>query len=343
MSNKKMTELSEIGEFGLIEKLAKDIKITNKSTIKGIGDDAAVLNLSNNLTVVTTDMLIEGVHFDLGYVPLRHLGYKSVVVNISDVYAMNAKPKQITVSIAVSNRFPYEAIEELYEGIKAACENYKVDIIGGDTSSSHKGIAISITAIGEVEKDKVVYRNTANAGDLICVSGDLGAAYVGLQLLEREKYIYQENPKIQPNLSGHEYILQKQLKPEARYDIINFFNSNNIVPTSMIDISDGLSSEIIHICSQFGLGCDIYEDKIPIAQQTIDMSLEFNIDPIVTALSGGEDYELLFTVSPEDVEKIKANNLISIIGNITKSNDMNLIAKDGTKIPMTAQGWNAMR
>ncbi len=340
---RKKTDLSSIGEFKLIELISKDIKIKNKSTKKGIGDDAAILDYKKFQTVVTTDLLIEGIHFNLDYVPLKHLGYKSVTVNLSDVYAMNASPKQITVSIAVSNRFPLEAIEELYSGIKLACKKYNVDIVGGDTSSSMQGLIISITAIGEITDEKIVLRSTAKKNNLICVSGDLGAAYAGLQLLERERIIYKKNPEIQPILKGYDYILERQLKPEARKDIIKIFEELNIIPTSMIDISDGLSSEILHICKQSNKGCKIYEDKIPIAKETIDFANEINIDPTIIAMNGGEDYELLFTIDINDYDKIKNNPYISIIGQIDKSNEgQYLITRDGTAIKIEAQGWNTM-
>ncbi|MBN1251988.1 MAG: thiamine-phosphate kinase [Bacteroidales bacterium] len=337
-----MAELSELGEFGLIKHLTKDIKIINEQTIKGVGDDAAVLDYSDEKIVITSDLLVEGVHFDLAYVPLKHLGYKAVVVNISDVIAMNAKPRQIIVSIAISNRFGLEAIDELYSGIHLACKNYGVDLVGGDTTSSKQGLFISITAIGGAKQEEIVYRSTAKENDLICVTGDLGAAYMGLQLLERENEIFKADPQIQPDLSGYNYILQRQLKPEARYDVCNYLNNNNITPNSLIDISDGLSSEIMHICNNSNVGCQIYEDKIPINDETIKMAEEFGINPLVCALNGGEDYELLFTVDLNDYEKLKANNQISVIGHITKQNQgTNMIRLDNSIMDLSAEGWNA--
>lgn len=344
MKEKKKTySISELGEFGLIDHLTKDIKIKNKSTLKGIGDDAAVLDYQNKKIVVTTDLLVEGIHFDLTYTPLKHLGYKAAVVNFSDVYAMNAQPKQITLAIALSGKFSLEAIEELYSGIRLACENYDVDFVGGDTSSSITGLTLSITAIGECENDNIVYRDTAKLNDIVCVSGDLGGAYMGLQLLEREKQVFKTDPNFKPELNKYDYILERQLKPEARRDIIKLLKENNICPTSMIDVSDGLSSEVLHICKESKVGCSIYEEKIPINQQTKDMAHELNINPVVCALNGGEDYELLFTVSINDYEKIKDLQGISVIGHIDKEGDgANLITADNKNIPLTAQGWNAM-
>ncbi|MEI6816071.1 MAG: thiamine-phosphate kinase [Bacteroidota bacterium] len=337
------TELSELGEFGLIELISKSIKLQNSSSIKGIGDDAAVIDNSEMMTVVTTDMLLENVHFDLSYMPLKHLGYKAVTVNLSDIYAMNATPRQVTVSIAMSNRFSLEAIEGFYSGVILACEKYGVDVVGGDTSSSVHGFVISVTAIGVAKKEDVVYRNGAEVTDLICVSGDLGAAYVGLQLLEREKKIFLENPGIQPDLGGNDYILERQLKPEAGKEIIAQLKEIGVKPTSMIDISDGLSSELLHICTQSGVGCQIYEDKIPIDPQTFNVAREFNLDPTVCALSGGEDYELLFTVKLADYEKVRANLDISLIGHITdKAEGINLINKAGGSHALIAQGWDAL-
>ena len=339
----KRSEISQIGEFGLIEHISKAIEIKNAESVKGIGDDGAVIDNGSAVTVLSTDMLIEGVHFDLTFHPLRHLGYKSVVVNLSDIYAMNAIPKQILVSIALSNRFSLEAIEEFYAGMKLACDHYEVDLVGGDTSSTTSGLVISITAIGKAEKENIVYRNGAKEHDLVCVSGDLGAAYLGLQVLEREKKIFIENPGIQPDLEGNDYILERQLKPEARKEIIEKLKELNVRPTSMIDISDGLSSEILHICRQSNVGCDIYEDKIPIDPQTIDRATEFNLDPTVCAMSGGEDYELLFTISQSDYEKVRMHLDISIIGHIMdKSEDVHLVTKSGQKVPIIAQGWDAL-
>ena len=338
------TQISELGEFGLIEHLTKSIKIKNGTTIKGIGDDAAVLDYNNKKILVTTDLLVEGIHFNLIYTPLKHLGYKAVAVNLSDICAMNGVPRQITVSIAISKKFTVEAIEELYEGIRLACEKYGIDLIGGDTSSSLTGLLISVTAIGEANETDIVYRSGAKVNDLICVSDDLGAAYMGLQLLEREKYMFTENSKIQPDFSGHEYILERQLKPEPRIDIITKLKEINVKPTSMIDISDGLSSELMHICKNSNVGCKIYSEKIPIDITTCNMANEFNIAPEIAALNGGEDYELLFTVSLKDYEKIKNLKEISVIGNIIDESDgMNLISDDGKQIPITAQGWNGIK
>lgn len=337
------TELDQLGEFGLIKHLTQDIKLKNESSIKGAGDDAAVIDYKGLQTVVSTDMLVEGIHFDLMYVPLKHLGYKAVTVNLSDIYAMNARPKQITVSIAISNRFSLEAVEELYAGIYMACERYKVDVIGGDTTSSTSGLVISITAIGEAEKDTLIYRDGAKETDLICVTGDLGAAYVGLQLLEREKQIYKEHPQVQPDLAGSDYILERQLKPEARNDIAEILKNLKVTPTAMIDVSDGLASELFHICTQSDVGCTIYEDKLPIDPMTYDRAREFNLDPTVCALSGGEDYELLFTIPIQDFEKVKGNMDISVIGHITSKNEGHqLVSKGGTSVPLTAQGWDAL-
>src|SRR6478672_11681040 len=311
------TEISSLGEFGLIEHLTKNIELQNASSIVGVGDDAAVIDHFGKQTVITSDMLVEGVHFDLMYTPLKHLGYKSVIVNISDIYAMNAMPTQVILNIAISNRFSIEALDEFYSGVYTACEKYGVDLIGGDTSSSHKGFIISVTAIGEVTPDKYVKRNTAKKGDLVCVSGDLGGAYIGLLFLEREKKIYLENPNIQPDLESESYVIGRLLKPEARKDIIEFFYKEKIFPTAMMDISDGLSSEILHICKESNLGCVLYEEKIPIAEDTRNAAYKFELDPTACALSGGEDYELLFTVKPEDYEKLIRNPQISIIGHMT--------------------------
>ena len=337
------TPISELGEFGLIEHLTKNIEIKAPSTIKGIGDDGAILDFKDKKIVVSTDLLIEGVHFDLSYMPLRHLGYKAVVVNLSDICAMNAKPTQITVSLAVSNRFPLEAIEELYDGIILAAKLYNVDIIGGDTTSSQKGLIISITALGEATDDQIVYRNGAKENDLVVVSGDLGSAYMGLQVLEREKQVFQVNPNNQPDLDNYTYLIERQLKPEARYDIIQLLQNLEIKPTSMIDISDGLSSEILHICKQSEVGCSIYEEKLPMDPQFISVCEEFNIDATTIAINGGEDYELLFTISLEDFDKIKANPNLSVIGHITsKQNGMNLITIAQTQIQLKARGWNSL-
>ncbi len=336
------TSLEKLGEFGLIDHLTNSFTIDQKSTIKGIGDDAAVLSFDNKKTVVTTDLLIEGVHFDLSYMPLKHLGYKAVMVNLSDVYAMNAKATQITVSIAVSNRFPLEAIEELYAGIALATEKYKVDLVGGDTTSSTKGLLISITAIGEVDESSITYRKGAKVNDLLVVSGDLGGAYMGLQVLEREKEVFKVNPNSQPDLEPYSYIVERQLKPEARKDIAALLQVLGVSPTSMIDISDGLSSEILHLCKQSEVGCNLFEDKIPLDPTVISACEEFKIDSTMVALNGGEDYELLLTVDQKDFEKIKGNPNLSIIGHMTDVLEgAHLITRGNTKIELTAQGWNS--
>ena len=338
--NQERTPLSDLGEFALIEHLTKNFKIKHSSTIKGIGDDAAVLDFKNKQLVITTDLLVEGVHFDMSYMSLKHLGYKAVVVNLSDVYAMNANPTQITVSIAVSNRFPLEALEELYAGIETAANIYGIDVIGGDTTSSLTGLLISITAVGEVEKEKVVYRNGAKPNDLLVVSGDLGGAYMGLQVLEREKEVFKVNPNSQPDLEPYTYIVERQLKPEARKDIIKLFGDLNLKPTAMIDISDGLSSEIIHLCKEGNVGCDLYEEKIPLDPAVISTCEEFNIDSTTVALNGGEDYELLFTISQEDFPKIKANPNFTVIGFMKEAEaSMHLVTRGDLKIPLKAQGW----
>lgn len=342
--NQSRTSLSELGEFGLINHITQYFKIQHKSTVKGVGDDAAVLDASELQTLVTTDLLVEGVHFDLSYMPLKHLGYKSVMVNLSDVYAMNGDAEQITVSIAVSNRFTLEAIEELYAGIQLACDTYKVDLIGGDTTSSTKGILISVTAIGKAKKEDVVYRDGAKETDLIVVSGDLGAAYLGLQVLEREKQVFQVNPNNQPDLQNYTYLIERQLKPEARKDIPKLLQELEVKPTSMIDVSDGLSSEIMHVCSQSKVGCKIYEDKIPLDPQVISACEEFDLDSTMVALSGGEDYELLFTVSIDHYDKIKGNPHFTVIGHITdKSQGMNLVTRANQELELKAQGWNALK
>ncbi|ANI89940.1 thiamine-phosphate kinase [Arachidicoccus ginsenosidimutans] len=336
------TEISSLGEFGLIEHLTKNFEIYNASTIETVGDDAAVIDHFGKQTVVTTDLLIEGVHFDLMYTPLKHLGYKSVVVNLSDVYAMFAQPTQITVSIGVSNRFSVEALTEFYEGVYAACEKYQVDLIGGDTSASQKGFVISVTALGEVAPNKYVKRNTAQKGDLICVSGEVGGAFLGLTLLEREKKIYLENPKVQPDLEGEDYIVGRILKPEARKDIIDFFEKNEIVPTSMMDVSDGVSSEVLHICKQSNVGCKIYEDKLPINEAARQAAFKFGLDPTVCALNGGEDYELIFTLKQEDYDKITLNEEIAVIGYVTDVEEgCKFLTKGGNTFDITAQGWKA--
>lgn len=338
------TEISSLGEFGLIDHLTKNFEIQNASTILSIGDDAAIIDHFGKQTVITSDMLVEGIHFDLMYTPLKHLGYKSVVVNLSDVYAMNATPTHITLNIAFSNRFSVESLDEFYEGVYAACEKYNVDLIGGDTSSSQKGFIISVTAIGEITPEKIVKRNGARQGDLICVSGDLGAAFLGLTLLEREKKIYLENPGVQPNLENEQYIIGRLLKPEARKDIIDFFDKEDILPTAMMDVSDGLSSEILHICKQSNMGCKIYEDKIPINNQAKQYAYKLQLDPTACALSGGEDYELLFTMSQDNYEKIVLNEQISVVGYITNIEEgVNIITKGGNTHQLTAQGWNAFK
>jgi thiamine-monophosphate kinase len=338
------TEIAELGEFGLIEHLTKNFEIQNVSTVLGVGDDAAVIDHFGKQTVITTDLLLEGIHFDLMYTPLKHLGYKSVMVNLSDIYAMNAQPTQITVSIGISNRVSMEALNEFYEGIYLACEKHGVDLIGGDTSTSQKGFIISITAIGEVTPDKFVKRSTAQKGDLICVSGDLGGAFLGLTLMEREKKIYLENPQVQPDLEDESYIVGRLLKPEARKEIIEFFEKNEIIPTSMMDVSDGVSSEVMHLCKQSNLGCRIYEEKLPIHDESRRAAYKFGLDPTVCALNGGEDYELIFTLKQEDHEKITFNEEISVIGYMTDLEEgCKLLTKGGNTFNITAQGWNAFQ
>lgn len=338
------TEISEYGEFGLIHHLTKNIELQNASSILGVGDDAAVIDHFGKQTVITTDLLLEGVHFDLAYTPLKHLGYKSVVVNLSDVYAMNATPTQITLSLGISNRFPVEALEEFYEGVYAACNTYGVDLVGGDTASSLKGFVISVTALGEIAADKVVKRSGAKKGDLLCCSGSLGAAYLGLLFLEREKKIWLENPNIQPDLEGEDYVIGRLLKPEARADMVQFFAAENIKPTAMMDISDGLSSEILHICEQSGVGCTLYEEKIPIMEETRRAAYKFEIDPTACALSGGEEYELLFTIDQADYEKVQKYEQISVIGYMTEAEQgAKIITKGGSTHAITAQGWNAFK
>lgn len=341
--NQLRTNIADLGEFGLIDHLTKHFKINQKSTLKGIGDDAAVLDFKDKKVVLTTDLLVEGVHFDLAYMPLKHLGYKAVMVNLSDVYAMNAMATQITVSIAISNRFPLEAIEELYAGIELAAKTYKVDVVGGDTTSSQTGLVISISAIGVAKEDDIVYRNGAKSNDLLVVTGDIGGAYMGLQVLEREKEVFNVNPNNQPDLDQYSYVIERQLKPEARRDIIKLLEALNVKPTAMIDISDGLSSEIIHICKQSKVGCDLYEEKIPLDPQVISTCEEFSIDSTMIALSGGEDYELLMTISQKDYPKIKGNPNLTVIGYMTEENaGMHLVTRANTKIPLKAQGWNAL-
>ena len=335
------TDLTEIGEFGLIDHLTRSFTVQHDSTIKGIGDDAAVLQ-SDQAIVVSTDMLIEGVHFDLGYVPLKHLGYKAVMVNLSDIYAMNATPRQLTVSLGVSNRFPLEALEELYSGIHLACKNYDIDLVGGDTTSSQKGMVLSLTAIGHARNENLCYRKGAKTGDLLVVSGDLGAAYMGLQVLKREHEVFKVNPQHQPDLEPYAYIVERQLKPEARRDIYKFLAQEGIQPTAMIDISDGLSSELLHLCKEGEVGCLVYEDKLPIDPMVIQACEEFNLDPSMVALSGGEDYELLYALDQKDYPKIKGNPHMTVVGHIAAKNEgAHLISKNNTMIPITAQGWNA--
>lgn len=339
MSKEKTTPISALGEFGLIDHLTNSFSIQNLSTKKAVGDDAAIIDYGNKKTVISTDLLAEGIHFDLMYMPLKHLGYKSIVVNLSDIYAMNARPRQVLVSLALSSRFTVEAVSEIYEGIKYACETYGVDLVGGDTTSSQSGLVISVTAIGEAEEEKIVYRNGAKVGDLLCVSGDLGAAFLGLQILEREKQIWMEHPDIQPELE-REYLIKRQLKPEARKDIIDLFEDLMLQPTAMMDVSDGLASDVLHICKQSGVGCEVEEAKVPIDEETYNMALEMNYNPIVCALNGGEDYELLFTIAPEDETKLANEAMISIIGTITeKEKGAVLKTKGGNFHAITAQGW----
>lgn len=333
-------EIDGLGEFGLIEKLTKDLPKLHDSTQKGVGDDAAVIGTEERKTLVSTDLLTEGVHFDLSFHPLKHLGYKSVVVNLSDIAAMNGTAEQILVSLAFSNRFSLQAIEELYSGIRLACEYYGVDLIGGDISSSGQGLTISITAIGSAKESEIVYRSGAKENELLCVSGDLGAAYMGLQLLEREKKVFLENPSMQPDLDGHDYILQRQLKPEARFDILKELRKAGIRPSSMIDISDGLASEIFHLCHSSGTGAAIYENKLPIDPQTVSVAEQFGIDPLTCALNGGEDYELLFTIAQEDFEKVRQIEEVSVIGHITDKNaGKSVITKNDNQFELKAQGW----
>lgn len=344
MAGKKNTQLSEIGEFGLIRRLTSDIKYRQKTLIKGVGDDSAVIDMGEYCNVVASDMLTEGIHFNLIYTPLKHLGYKSVIVNISDIYAMNAEPQFIIVSLALSSKFSLEAVEELYSGIYLACEKYNIDLIGGDTTSSMTGMTVSITALGRAKKEEIVYRSGARTNDLICVSGDLGGAYMGLQLLEREKELFSANPEEQPRLEGYDYILGRQLKPEARGDIISLLKNKGLKATSMIDISDGLSSEILHLCESSNKGCRIYQDKIPINTATAAMAEEFGMLPLIPALHGGEDYELLFTLPLADINKVSTLNDVYIIGHITdKAGENLLISSEGQAVSITAQGWNALK
>ncbi len=335
------SEISQLGEFGLIDRISRHVTLKQHSTIKGIGDDAAVLDIGNEYLLVSTDMLVEGIHFDLSYMPIQHLGYKAVAVNVSDIAAMNGKAEQITVSLALSNRFSVEAVDELYKGIQSACTNYGIDLVGGDTTSSVSGIIISVTVIGRVQRDKVVYRSGAQANDILCVTGDLGAAFMGLQVLEREKQVFLSNPDMQPGIEPYEYLVGRQLKPESRTDIIFDLQEARVVPTAMLDISDGLASELFHIAKNSGVGIRIYEDKIPIDQITFDTAIEFKLDPITCALNGGEDYELLFTIRQEDQEKIKNHPDVHLIGYVhERTNQHELVTKQGTAIPLRAQGWD---
>lgn len=335
------TEINSIGEFGLIDRIKSKVKTINPSTVLGIDDDAAVIDAGNHYTLISTDMLLEGIHFDLSYMPLQHLGYKSVAVNVSDIAAMNGKPKQITVSLGLSNRFSVEAVDALYDGILKACKNYKLDLVGGDTTASASGLVISISILGEVEKDQLVKRKTACLNDIICVTGDLGAAYLGLQILEREKQEYLANPEMQPKLKGYEYIVGRQLRPEARMDIIYEMDELKIIPSSMIDVSDGLASDLKHLCKQSGLGANIYEDKLPYDHMTLQTAVEFKMDVITCVLNGGDDYELLFTISHDDFEKVKNHRDIHFIGYMQeKDKGINLITKGGNALSVKAQGWD---
>lgn len=338
----RRSEISSLGEFGLIDRISQSISLQNSSSLKGIGDDAAVIDAGEDCILFSTDMLLEGIHFDLSYMPLQHLGYKAVAVNVSDIAAMNGRPEQITIGLGLSNRFSTEAIDSLYAGIRAACENFKVDLVGGDTSASASGLVISISILGRAKKDKVVYRSGAKASDIICVTGDLGGAYMGLQVLEREKQVFLTNPEMQPDLEKYEYVVSRQLKPEARMDIIHDLAEAGIVPTSMIDISDGLASELLHLSRQSNVGVRIYEDKIPIDNETFDTAaLEFKVDPITCALNGGEDYELLFTIKQTDFEKVKNHADIQFIGYVHEDPKQNFMqSKQGTMVPLSAQGWD---
>ena len=339
--SEKTTNISELGEFGLIDHLTNKFELKNTNSLLGVGDDAAVIAISDEeVMLLSTDMLIEGIHFNLMYMPLKHLGYKAVAVNVSDICAMNGTAEQITVSLAVSSRFPLEALEELYDGIRIACENYKVDLVGGDTTSSTSGLIINISVVGRVKKEEITYRSGAKEMDLLVVTGDLGGAYIGLQVLEREKEVFKANPTIQPDLDGHDYIIERQLKPEARKDIIGFLKELEVVPTSMIDISDGLASEIIHLCKASNVGCYVYDEKIPIDAKSSMMAIDFNLDPSTCALNGGEDYELLFTIKQSDFEKIQSNPNMTVIGHITDATDgIYFIDKNGSALELEAQGW----
>ena len=337
------TPISELGEFKLIDRIKDKVTIYNNETIKGIGDDAAVIDSGENFHLISTDLLVEGVHFDLAYTPLKHLGYKAVIANISDICAMNGKAKQITIGLALSNRFPVESVDELYEGINLAAKKYKIDVVGGDTTSSTSGLMISVSVLGIVKKKKIVYRSGANKNDLVVVTGDLGAAYLGLQLLKREKQIFLENPKIQPDLSGHDYILERQLKPECGVHYLNIMQELKVIPTSMIDISDGLASEALHLAQSSNVSIMLYEDKIPIDHTVMNLANEFNLNPVLCALNGGEDYELLFTISQKEYDKFKKDVDFTIVGYVAdKTEESSFIAKDNTKHPLTAQGWNSL-
>jgi len=337
----KRTELKELGEFGLIEHLTEKVNLSQSTSIKGIGDDAAVIDAGSDFVLITTDMLVEGIHFDLSYAPLKHLGYKAAIANFSDIYAMNGQVRQITVNLALSNRFSVEAIEELYEGILLACSIYGVDLVGGDTVSSPGGLTISITALGRVDKEKVTYRSGASDKELIVVSGDLGAAYMGLQILEREKAVFESDPKLQPDLQGYDYILERQLKPEARKDVVEFLSELGVVPTSMIDVSDGLASDLMHLCKSSKMGCSLFGERIPIDPSVMTTAEDFHMDPTTCALNGGEDYELLFTVKQSDYEKLKASPHFTFIGHMSQGGSPMLVTKQGEAIELTAQGWDA--
>lgn len=337
----KRTEITDLGEFGLIERVKSSFSLQNSTSLVGIGDDAALIASGEDYLLVTTDMLLESVHFDLSYMPLQHLGYKAVVANVSDIAAMNGKPEQITVALAFSNRFSLEAIDSVYDGIRSACENYKVDLVGGDTSASASGLVISITALGRVSKGKETLRSSAKVNDIICVTGDLGAAYLGLQVLEREKQVFLTNPEMQPDLEKYEYLVGRQLRPEARMDIVHELADKKVVPTAMIDISDGLASELLHLSKSSGVGIKIFEDKVPIDAGAFETAIEFKIDPITCALNGGEDYELLFTIAPSDYEKLKNHPDIHFIGHVHNNPQQNvMVTKEETIVPLKAQGWN---
>lgn len=337
----KRSEISQLGEFGLIEKISREFDLRNKTSLKGIGDDTAVIDGGDYNLLLSTDMLLEGVHFDLAYTPLQHLGYKAVAANVSDIAAMNGRPEQITVGLGISNRFSVEAVEALYQGIRAACENYNVDLVGGDTSSSASGLVIAISILGRASKSSTVLRSGAKPNDIVCVTGDLGAAYMGLQILEREKQVFLTNPEMQPDLERYEYLVGRQLRPEARMDVVLELADLGVIPTSMIDVSDGLASEVLHISKSSRVGIKLFEDKVPIDNMTFDTALEFNLDPVVIALNGGEDYELLFTIKPDDFEKLKKHPDIHFIGHAHEDQSQNImISKQGTVVPIRAQGWD---